>query len=61
MKSGLSGGAAANNVNVIQMHLGRTLARYTDRDAGAFSARAVLSRLALNEFDAQDVWTVKTA
>jgi len=61
MKSGLSGGAAANAVNVIQMHYGRSMLRYTDRAAGAFAARALLSRAAMNEFDAQAVYTVATA
>lgn len=61
MKSGLSGGAAANNVNVIQMHYGRTMLRYTDRASGAFAARALLSRVALNEFAPQDNWTLATA
>jgi hypothetical protein len=61
MKSGLSGGAASNNINVVQMHLGRTLARYTDRKAGAYAARAVLSRLALSEFAPQDPWTLATS
>ncbi len=61
MKSGLSGGAAANNINMIQMHYGRTMLRYTDRKTASYAARALISRVALNEFDAMDPWTVKNA
>jgi hypothetical protein len=61
MKSGLSGGAAANNINMIQMHYGRTMLRYTDRKVSGYAARALISRVTLNEFDAQDAWTVATS
>lgn len=61
MKSGLSDGAAYNNINVIQMHYGRKMLRYTDRDDGTNDARAIISRVSLNEFDAQDAWTLKTS
>jgi hypothetical protein len=59
--TGLSGGAAANNVNVVQMHEGRVIARYTTVKAGAYAARAILSRLTANEYDKQAAFTVKTS
>lgn len=61
MKAGLSGGAAANNVNVVQMHYGLKMLRYTDRKAGAYAARAAFTATTLNEFDAQAVFTVATS
>lgn len=61
MKSGLSGGAASNNINMIQAHYGRRILRYTDRNAGDYDARDLVSRVSLNEFDAQDAWTVATS
>lgn len=58
MKTGLSGGAAANNINMIQMNIGRSILRYTDRKTSGDAARDLVSRIALNEFDAQNPWTV---
>lgn len=59
MKSGLSGGAASNNINIVNMHNGRRMLRYTDRNAGDdYDARDIVSRVSLDEFDAQDAWTV---
>lgn len=42
--AGLTGGAAVNNVNVLLWVTGPAHARHTDRDAGAFAARDLLSR-----------------
>lgn len=44
MKSGLSGGAAANNVNVVQSMTGIRIVRSTVVEAGNYAARSLLSR-----------------
>ena len=43
---------------MIQMNIGRSILRYTDRKTSGDAARALVSRIAINEFDAQDPWTV---
>ena len=47
--TGLSGGAAANVINVVQWHMGRRIVRSTTNHPGVTSPRTVLSRLAVNE------------
>lgn len=59
--TGLTGGAAVNNVNVIITSTGRRHVRSTDRKAGAFAARALLSRRSVNEFSTTAPFTVKTS
>lgn len=44
MKSGLSGGAAYNNINVVQAVTGVRIVRSTVVEAGSKAARSVLSR-----------------
>lgn len=45
MKAGLSGGAASNNINVVQAMTGVRIVRSTVVAAGNYSARSILSRL----------------
>ena len=60
-KAGLSGGAAANNMNVVQWHTGRRLVRSTVVAAGSNAARTVLSRVTLNNVTVQDCYTLATS
>lgn len=60
-KAGLTGGAAANNYNVVQWHLGTRMVRSTVVAAGSNSARTVLSRVTLNDVDKQDAFTLATS
>ena len=61
MKPGLSGGAAANAMNVVQWNTGIRLVRATVVDASdTVSARTILSRIA-NVVVAQDPYTLVTA
>ena len=62
MKSGLSGGAAKNNINVVQWHTGMRLVRATVVDASdTVSARSILSRVSLDNVDDQLPYTLLTA
>ena len=61
-KTGISAaGAAANNINVVNHHMGRRMVRYTVVAAGAFAARSVLSRVEMNEADKIDSYTLQTS
>lgn len=59
--AGLSGGAASNNMNVVQWMTGRKIVRSTVVKAGAYSARTGLSRVAITEYVAQTPYTLKTS
>ena len=61
IRSGLSGGAALNNHNVVIWHTGRRMVRSTVVAAGAFAARSILSRVTLNEADKIDSFTLATS
>ncbi len=61
MKAGLSGGAASNNINVVQWHTGRRMVRSTVVAAGSNAARTVLSRETLNNVAVQDTFTLATS
>ena len=61
-KTGISAaGASANNYNVVNFHQGRRMARYTVVAAGSNAARSILSRVAMNEVDKIDAYTLQTA
>lgn len=60
-KAGLSGGAASNNINVVQWHTGRRLVRSTVVAAGANAARSILSRVTLNEVTPANTYTLATS
>ena len=60
--TGLTGGAAANNINVLSWDLGRAIARSTDRKVSASQlARTLISRRSLVEYVAQQPYTNKTS
>lgn len=62
IKPGISAaGAAVNNYNVVNWHTGRRMVRSTVVAAGAFAARSVMSRVALNEADKIDSYTLQTS
>lgn len=59
MKSGLSGGAAENNINVVQWHTGLRLVRATVvSPSDTVDARAILSRVTLDNLDDQSPYTL---
>lgn len=58
-KSGLSGGAAANNVNVISHYMGRTIVRCTTVTTTTYSARTVMGRTSVNDYTFTTPYTVK--
>jgi len=60
-KTGLTGGAAANNHNVVNWHTGRRMVRATVVAAGSNAARTILSRVTLNEVDKIDAYTLATS
>lgn len=61
MASGLSGGAASNNINVLIFMTGRTHFRATDRKAGSTAARALLSRRSVDNHTVTTPYTLKTS
>jgi len=62
-RTGLSGGAALNNFNILLMNEGRTIARYTDKRISAtIGARDLVSRLATAEIASVcNPYTLKTS
>lgn len=58
-KSGLTGGAAANNVNVISHYMGRAIVRCTTVDTTTYSARTVMGRTSVDDYTATTPYTVK--
>jgi len=62
MKAGLSGGAAANAINVVQWHTGIRLVRATVVDASdTVSARTVLTRTTSMVITPADPYTLVTS
>lgn len=59
--TGLSGGAAANNNNVVITMTGLRHVRSTTVKAGAYAARALLSRRTVTEYTATTPYTLKTS
>lgn len=60
-KAGLTGGAAANNSNVISHYMGRTIVRCTTVDTTTYSARTVMGRTSVNDYTQTTPYTVKNS
>jgi hypothetical protein len=62
MKAGLTGGAAANGINVVQWHTGMRLVRASVVKASdTVSARSIISRLTLDNVTKCNPYTLVTS